>query len=420
MMPYYQMIKEYTHLEGRDLWEYELNLTPQETKRMIWHLLELEGTYFDYYFSNRNCSWAILRAIEAARPELDLTTHQDVEVIPLDSLKLIERTPGLVKAIRYRPSLESQWQLRESRLSSGERAELEKMFIDANQGHVPELDKASVKTLDAAADFFTLKSYENHQKFDQPMFAVLKERSQRNQASPSLPENQKLPPSHSPDSSTVQVGWDKIDSSSSTFSEGWLGLRVLFHDLLSPDQGASPWSHLEFLSARLHRKAHGAVSWGRYRLLEILSTQASTEWAAPWSWGLSVGGDRELNAPDRVHAQGLAKVGFSFDFFSEHLRWMNLAEGGGRQSLQGDAAFVLGFESLAVLKMQNFLRAEIGFTDQHLSVRERRQGILGQIAFIPQNQWELRAGWREEDVWQGVQRQRASENSVWLEHHWIF
>jgi hypothetical protein len=32
IMPYYRKVKEYGDFESRDLWEYELNLTPEETR----------------------------------------------------------------------------------------------------------------------------------------------------------------------------------------------------------------------------------------------------------------------------------------------------------------------------------------------------------------------------------------------------
>ncbi|MBO9667679.1 MAG: DUF4105 domain-containing protein, partial [Bdellovibrio sp.] len=45
MLPYHQKIREYSNLEGRDLWEYRLNLSPAQVELMINHLLELEGSY---------------------------------------------------------------------------------------------------------------------------------------------------------------------------------------------------------------------------------------------------------------------------------------------------------------------------------------------------------------------------------------
>lgn len=427
MMPYHQMIKEYTHLEGRDIWEYELSLTPTETRRMIFHLLELEGTYFDYYFSNRNCSWAILRAIEVARPDLDLTTHQDFEVIPLDSLKIVERTPGLVKKIRYRPSEQTEWEFKEKNLSPPDRKSLQKLFRAADQGQFSQQDLslASVATLDAAMDLFTLKSYTDHAKFDQPQFLILGERARRKSmvAEKNIDDEAlimaKVPPSHSPDSSTLQLGLNELHNPNAPSSEAWVGIRILFHDLLSEDQGISPWSHLEFMSAKLYQSNHQQTQVGHYRLLEILSTQSSSWFAVPFSWGVSFGGDRELLAPTRLHSHGKAKFGVSSDLLKD-MRLIILFEAGAMQNLEGQGSLLLGSQAMLVAKFGRIVRAEIGAEVLHLQHGERRDEITSQLVFSPWTQWEFRAGWREEDLGHDLNTAVSTDTSVSIEHHWIF
>ncbi|HEY5678025.1 MAG TPA: DUF4105 domain-containing protein, partial [Myxococcales bacterium] len=39
--PYFYKVREYADYESRDLWEYDLDLTPQETARLVAHLWEL-------------------------------------------------------------------------------------------------------------------------------------------------------------------------------------------------------------------------------------------------------------------------------------------------------------------------------------------------------------------------------------------
>ena len=73
--PYYYKVREYNDYESRDLWEYDLALTPQQVSLLIAHLWELGSTSFDYYYISRNCSYHLLGALEAAAPELDLLAH---------------------------------------------------------------------------------------------------------------------------------------------------------------------------------------------------------------------------------------------------------------------------------------------------------------------------------------------------------
>jgi len=41
MMPFHQKIREYLNVDGRDIWEYHLNFTPDEVDFLISHLLEM-------------------------------------------------------------------------------------------------------------------------------------------------------------------------------------------------------------------------------------------------------------------------------------------------------------------------------------------------------------------------------------------
>jgi hypothetical protein len=50
LVPYQEKLSEYRSLENRDLWEYRLNLTQEETARMVEHVWELKQIQFDYFF----------------------------------------------------------------------------------------------------------------------------------------------------------------------------------------------------------------------------------------------------------------------------------------------------------------------------------------------------------------------------------
>jgi len=54
ILPYYMKVKEYSDLENRDVWEYQLNLTVAEIGQLLRHVWELRQTYFDYYFFDEN------------------------------------------------------------------------------------------------------------------------------------------------------------------------------------------------------------------------------------------------------------------------------------------------------------------------------------------------------------------------------
>ncbi|HEY5284984.1 MAG TPA: DUF4105 domain-containing protein, partial [Polyangia bacterium] len=57
VMPFYVKIQEYSNIESRDLWEYELALTGAEAERLVAHTWETRSTHFNYYFVTENCSY---------------------------------------------------------------------------------------------------------------------------------------------------------------------------------------------------------------------------------------------------------------------------------------------------------------------------------------------------------------------------
>ncbi len=101
--PYYKKIKEYNRHENRDIWEYPLNLTPEETQRIVLHLWELKGINFDYYFFDENCSYRLLELLEVARPSLQLKQQFGLTAIPVDTVRAIAQEK-LISGIEYRPS----------------------------------------------------------------------------------------------------------------------------------------------------------------------------------------------------------------------------------------------------------------------------------------------------------------------------
>lgn len=103
ILPYYAKLQEYSDIDHRDIWEYRLNFTREETIRSIMHVYELDGIYSDYYFFDENCSYALLFLLEAGRPSLDLTDRLPPWVIPLDTIRVVEDA-GLIAGAVYRPS----------------------------------------------------------------------------------------------------------------------------------------------------------------------------------------------------------------------------------------------------------------------------------------------------------------------------
>lgn len=105
-MPYYDKIKQYSNMDMRDMWEYKLNLTDEETDRMLRHVFDLSGIYSRYFFISENCSYNLLFLLEAARPDSKVTSELSGVVEPIETVKVLYKL-GFVDESEYRPSVYS-------------------------------------------------------------------------------------------------------------------------------------------------------------------------------------------------------------------------------------------------------------------------------------------------------------------------
>lgn len=159
-VPYYYKVREYNDYEARDLWSYDLDLTPEEVELLVNHLWELGSTYYRYYYLTQNCSYHILTAIEAAAPRFHLTDQLPFYVIPGDTIRVATATPGFVKKISYRPSIRAQFENRKNTLSAAEIDALSDAIGSTTPERIlePLPPESKSRVLDAAIDYMDFKN----------------------------------------------------------------------------------------------------------------------------------------------------------------------------------------------------------------------------------------------------------------------
>lgn len=106
--PYWKVINQYNNIENRDIWEYHLNLKDEEKKLFISHLYELQSARIPYFFLNKNCSYMLLEALDAVRPDLQLAKDFRWYAIPSDTLKAVRKNKDLIDQTNYRPARYTQ------------------------------------------------------------------------------------------------------------------------------------------------------------------------------------------------------------------------------------------------------------------------------------------------------------------------
>lgn len=292
ILPYYEKVKEYGDLERRDLWEYRLNLSRAEVRRMTLHVLEMRDFASDYYFFDENCSYNLLFLLEAARPGVRLTDRKGPWVLPVETIEWV-REAGLVDnaAIRLSPVRTIRSAL--SGLPAGHRKQAPRLVdgtlspADLAAGPLPAHEKAVL--LESAASRLQLQYAAGDipkAQYQKRFLAILSARSVFGEAAaPGLPAPRpELPESgHPAGRLSFAAGVDRHG-----FAE--LGYRPAYHALDDPGRGFAPGAQILFLDTRIRiLPAEETVRLSQLDVLDILSAAPRDALFKPWSWKLRAG-----------------------------------------------------------------------------------------------------------------------------------
>lgn len=89
VLPYYQKLREYQHLEERAMWEYRLPLTEAQTDTLVDHVWELKDVGLPYYFLDENCGSRMLDILGVVQPDAQLARSTGRVVVPQDVFRVL-------------------------------------------------------------------------------------------------------------------------------------------------------------------------------------------------------------------------------------------------------------------------------------------------------------------------------------------
>jgi len=303
LMPYYMKVQEYSNLESRDLWEYELALSPAAIERLVAHVWELRSTYFDYFFLTENCSYALLTLLEAAEPRLRLIERLgSPHVIPADTVRVVLKESGLIKQRAPRPAVLTTMKRRRQVLTPDEVdaaeawAKLPPEGAPIDLGTRPAARKAAI--LDAAYDYMRfLTGLKNAPTpaFKRKEHKLLLARGAAGvPATPISTDAGVAPPEAGHDTFRLSFGWG-VANQQGPFQR--LTLRAALHDFLDPPAGYPADAVLQMgrLSLQFDDRAR-RLRLDRLDLIDIISIVPLDRWIQGVSWQVWFGVDnaREL------------------------------------------------------------------------------------------------------------------------------
>ena len=296
ILPYYIKVREYSDLENRDIWEYELALTPEETDRVLRHAWELGQTYFQYFFFDENCSYQLLALLQVARPEMDLVGPFRWWALPTDTVRVIAEEPGLVRRTVYRPANATLIRRRLSLLSGEERA----LARGLSLGRVPEEDPAlaalpaerAAAVLEASHDYLTYRRALG--KKDVPEADALARRLLVARSSLDVPPQtpEVAPPGVRPEQGhgTARAGAGAGRRDGVNFQE--LRLRATYHAIMDPEEGYARGGQIEFFDSAFRRYESGSIRLESLTPIDIVSLSPRDDFFQSWSWKIAAGWTR--------------------------------------------------------------------------------------------------------------------------------
>jgi len=297
IQPYYDKVNEYSDLENRDIWEYELNFTPAEIRRMLEHTWELHKTAFNYYFLDENCSFQLLALLDAARPGMNLVREFPLEVIPVDTIRAVLKQKGLLADIKYRPASRTNltyW-------INGLTAPQQDWLLDFSESRT-QLDDARFKSLSPRQQANLLDIAYEYVQYQYrrrilprktsaaKSLAVLTLRSKISDTEP-LPDAPK--PAVRPDQGHLS---SRVIFSGGKFGDSQFGeftWRPAYHDLLDDDRGHVAGSQINFLNLTLRKYESTAdIDLQRFALIDIFSITPTNRFFHALSWHFDTGFER--------------------------------------------------------------------------------------------------------------------------------
>ncbi len=336
-MPYFLKVNTYSNVDSRDLWEYELNLNEEQISHMLDHLWELGTTYFDYYFFNKNCSYQLLSLIEVANPLLELRKQFGAMSIPIDTIRVLNQYPGLIRTRTFRPSL-----LKNLRASIAQfKPEERKRFFELRNDLSSLNDKEEPRLLDALLDLqmyeslnssITLK--DTNQKIDSKLLLA--------RAKSTLPIGVRTPTVSQADSElklNLNQGAPEFGHKSSKLGFGFgqyndknligFEFRPAIHDLLDSDQGYVRNSSLIIAQTRLsYLNDEKLLRLEEFKLAEVTNFSPFTRLEKNISWliGSKIFHPNDLDCLNCENAQFYAGAGLSFSILRDRVLLYTLAK----------------------------------------------------------------------------------------------
>ncbi|MBO9666415.1 MAG: DUF4105 domain-containing protein [Bdellovibrio sp.] len=277
---FYLKIQEYSNIENRDMWIYDLNFSEQQIDQLLNHIWELSKRADQgYFFLNGNCSVNSYNALAAVHSDLDFLPTGRIYVLPIET---IVKAHAITQNIEYLPSLREKMFLRSQALSSAENQSFQSIIANSEP---PSLTK-SIEVAELTLENFELLRSRQYGTLTTSQDQAYKE-ALLNRAELGISSKLKIPrpaePHHALPSTRIAASGGSIREQSFYA----LSAAPFYHGLLDSSPGYRPFSELILLNSTIRTMNHEnkldltALQMANFPVITVFDSQ--------WSWRLSLG-----------------------------------------------------------------------------------------------------------------------------------
>ncbi len=326
MRHYYETVQEYSNIENRDIWEYQLDFSAEEIKQLLRHVWEVKDIDFDYYFFRENCSYRLLALLDVIRPGMQLTTegHFPFYAIPVDTVRALDNA-GLIESHRFRASLATQindYFYAESNGYSNLVVDIVSYRMPGEKGIISshlQVLPSDVDKLEVLRQSYTVLQFYGESALPkaQNILQLISELP----ASTELTENsvhysQKNSPEKGHDSLRIAAGYGEQNN------RQYLDLRFrpAFHDLLDAPQGYINGAAINIFDVHLKWFKGDRLRLESLHLFNATSLSPVRRWQKPVSWLLDFRLDRTQMSKTQSVRNFISRGGAGFSFRKQEIK----------------------------------------------------------------------------------------------------
>jgi hypothetical protein len=298
LLRYHEKINEYNRIENRDLWEYQLDLSPEQVQLLVDHLWELRNIDFDYYFFDENCSFRLLELLEVARPDVELTDGFEHRAIPIDTVRAV-LDAGLVRDTQYRSAAATQLQFQADQLSTEhqglawELAHRKRPLTDTAFTTLPSAQRAAI--LRVAYQHLRYQQSKATRDSDTAALSLDMLRQLRD-ISASEPPQPPRPATPESGHDTLLVGLAGGRADGNGLVD--LRLRTSYHDLADNSTGYLNGAAINLGELQLRQRENDSLQVEMLNFVDINSHAPRNRFFDPITWRVRAGFDRVYTEHD--------------------------------------------------------------------------------------------------------------------------